>query len=176
MRALLALFAVAACTGPGPVGDAARRAEESQAAVPRAIDCERLGAAIDIQAETSTGAGFAVAPIGSMLNVRLHELRAVTASVAPGRKEKFADRFAGLVPFRVAASGTHAVLLASLAWADLAEAKPPRLVPPQSFEWLTVCGRRFKSGLYALDPGREYVVQLWDSPDREVTLILRRLP
>ena len=174
--ALLALFAVAACTGPGPAGEAARRADEAQALVTRAIDCERLGAAIDAQAETAADANRAPVPLGQPLRVRLHELRAVTPSVAPGRKEKAADRFAGLVPFRVAASGTHAVLLASLAWADLAEANPPRLVPPQSFEWLTVCGRRFKSGLYALEPGREYVVQLWDSPDREVTLILRRLP
>ena len=173
---LLALLAAAGCVAPGPAGDASRRAEEAQAAVPQAIDCERLGAAIDVQADTSAGASRAAAPIGPMLKIRLHELHAVTPSVAPGRKEKAADRFAGLVPFRVAASGTYTVLLASLAWADLAEASPPRLVPPQSFEWLTACGRRFKSGLYALDPGRDYVVQLWDSPDREVTLILLRLP
>ena len=53
---LLALLAVAGCTAPGPAGEAARRAEQAQAAVPRAIDCERLGTAIDVQAKNSAGA------------------------------------------------------------------------------------------------------------------------
>jgi len=35
---------------------------------------------------------------------------------------------------------------------------------------------RWKSGLYALESGRLYFVQLWDSPDRELTLMIRRLP
>jgi hypothetical protein len=37
-----------------------------------------------------------------------------------------------------------------------------------------VCGKRFKIGLYALETGRLYFVQLWDSPDRELTLMIRR--
>ena len=174
--ALFASLAVAGCTASGPAGEAARRAEVTQAAVPQAIDCNRLGAAVELQSEIAVGASRAAAPLGPLLKVKLHELRAVSPLVVPGRKEKSADRFAGLVPFRVAASGTYTVLVASLAWADLAEAKPPRLVAPQSFKWLTVCGQRFKSGLYALESGREYVVQFWDSPDREIAVMIRRLP
>jgi hypothetical protein len=174
--ALLALLALAGCTASGPAGQAARRAEELQAAVPRAIDCERLGAALDVVTETSAGASRAAAPLGPPLKVRLHELRAVSPLVAPGRKEKSTDRFAGLVPFRVEASGTYTVLVASLAWADLAATDPPRLVEPLDFKWVTVCAERFKSGLYAFEPGRLYFVQLWDSPDRQLTLMIRRLP
>jgi hypothetical protein len=143
--------------------------------VPVAIDCGRLGAALDVQAETSAGASRAAAPLGPLLKVRLHELRAVSPLVAPGRKEKSANRFAGLLPFRVEASGTYSVLVASLAWADLGAADPPRLIEPLNFKWVTVCGEQFKSGLYALEPGRLYFVQLWDSPDRELALMIRRL-
>ena len=173
--ALLALLAVAGCTASGPAGEAARRAEETQAAVPQAIDCDRLGAAFDLQSETTVGASRAAAPLGPLLKVRLHELGAVSPPVAPGRKEKSADRFAGLLPFRVEASGTYSVLVASLAWADLGAADPPRLIEPLNFKWVTVCGEQFKSGLYALEPGRLYFVQLWDSPDRELALMIRRL-
>jgi len=173
----VAFLAIAACTEPGPQTEAERRAEQKQAAVPRAIACDGLDVTtVDIEAGVSASPVGAEAPVGPPLRLRLHDLRAVSPLIAPGRKEKSADRFAGLVPFRVAASGTHTVLVASLAWADLSEADPPRLVEPQSFKWVTVCGKRFKSGLYALESGRAYFVQLWDSPDRELTLMIRRLP
>ena len=32
------------------------------------------------------------------------------------------------------------------------------------------------SGLHALEPGRVYFVQLWNRPDCELALMLRRLP
>lgn len=86
--ALFALFAVAGFTASGPAGEAARRAEEAQAAVPRAIDCDRLGAVIDVQAETSAGASRAAAPLGSLLKVRLQELRSVSPLVAPGEDSR----------------------------------------------------------------------------------------
>jgi len=173
--ALLGLLAVASCTASGPAGEAARRAEITQAAVPQAIDCNRLGAAIDVQAETSAGASRAAAPLGLLLKVRLHELRAVSPLVAPGRREKSSDRFAGLLPFRVEASGTYSVLVASLAWADLGAADPLRLIEPLNFKWVTVCGEQFKSGLYGLEPGRLFFVQFWDSPDRELAMMILRL-
>ncbi len=172
----VALLAIAGCTASGPAEEAARRAEEVQAAVPRAIDCERFGIAVDVQAETSASASRAAAPLGPLLKVRLHELRAVSPLLSAGRKEKSSDRFGGLLPFRVEASGTYSVLVASLAWTDLGAADPPRLIEPLNFKWVTVCGQKFKSGLYALEPGRLYFVQLWDSPDRELTLMIRRLP
>lgn len=174
--ALLALVAAAGCAVPGPAGEAARRAEQAQAEVSRGIDCARLGAASGVEAETSAGANRGAAPLGPPLRVRLHELGVVSPLVTPGRKERSADRFAGLLPFRVEASGTYAVLVASLAWADLGTADPPRLIEPLNFKWVTVCGQEFKSGLYALEPGRLYFLQLWDSPDRELSLMIRRLP
>jgi len=173
--ALFASLAVAGCTASGPAGEAARRAEVTQAAVPQAIDCDRLGAAFDLQSEIAVGASRAAAPLGPLLKVKLHELRAVSPLVVPGRKEKSADRFAGLVPFRVEESGTYSILVASLAWADLGVADPPRLHQPLNFKWVTVCGERFKSGLYALEPGRLYFVQFWDSPERELALMILQL-
>ena len=173
---LAALLAIAGCTAPGPVDEAGRRAQALQAAVPAAIDCGRFAARpLDVEAHVSGSRDRAAASVGSVLNVRLHSLRAVSPLIKPGRQEKSGARFAGLVPVRVEASGTYTVLVASTAWADLAEANPPRLVAPQSFKWVTVCGTQFKSGLYALEPGRDYFVQLWDSPDRELTLIAYRL-
>jgi len=174
---LIALLAVMGCTESGPRTEAERRAEEAQSAVPQSIGCDGLEApGIEVEASTSARLAGAAAPIGAPLRLRLHGLPAVSPLITPGRKEKSADRFAGLVPFRVAAGGMHAVLVASLAWADLGEADPPRLVEPQSFKWVTVCGRRFKAGLYVLEPARLYFVQLWGSPDRELTLMIRRLP
>ena len=173
---LSALLAIAGCTAPGPADEAARRAEELQAAVPATIDCGQFAAKpVDVEARASVSLDGAPAPVGPALNVRLHSLRAVLPLIEPGRQEKSGARFAGLVPFRVEASGTYTVLVASLAWADLAEANPPRLVEPQSFKWVTVCGKQFKSGLYALEPSRDYFVQLWDSPDRDLALMLRRV-
>jgi len=173
---LAALLAITGCTAPGPADEAARRAEALQAAVPAAIDCSRFAArSLDVEAHVSGSLDRAAAPVGSVLNVRLHSLGAVSPLIKPGRQEKSGARFAGLVPLRVEASGTYTVLVASTAWADLGEADPPRLVAPQSFKWVTVCGTQFKSGLYALEPGRDYFVQLWDSPDRELTLIAHRL-
>lgn len=165
----LAFLAAMGCTGPGP-------ADEAQLAVIGAIDCDRLPAAVDVQAVASLSSGRPAAPVGPPLHVSLQELRGVSPALTPGRKEKSEDRFAGLVPFRVEASGVYTVLLASLAWADVGQASPPAPIKPRSFEWLTVCGRKFKSGLYALEPGKGYFVQLWDSPDRELTLMIRRLP
>ncbi len=176
LKTLLALLALAGCSAPGPGGEATRRAAEAQAEVSRAIDCARLGAAFDVEAGTSLGAGRGAAPLGSPLKVRLHELRAVSPLLSPGRKEQSSDRFGGLLPFRVEVSGTYTVLVASLAWADLGAADPPRLIEPLNFMWVTVCGQKFKSGLYRLEPGRLYFVQLWDSPDRELSLMIRRLP
>lgn len=164
---LLAVLAAAGCTASGP-------AEEAQRAVSRTIDCERLGATVNVDA--AAGLEGRSAPVGPPLNVRLQELRKVSAALAPGRKEKTEDRFAGQVPFRVDQGGTYAVLVASLAWADLGEANPARLIEPLSFKWVDVCGKKFKSGLYALEQGKSYFVQLWDSPDRELALMIRRLP
>ncbi|HLB15961.1 MAG TPA: hypothetical protein VJM14_13590 [Burkholderiales bacterium] len=173
---LAGLLAIAGCTAPGPADEAARRAEALQAAVPAAIDCGQFAAKpVHVEARALGSLDGTPAAVGPVLNVRLHGLRAVSPLVKPGRQEKSGARFAGLVPFRVEGNGTYAVLVASTAWADLAEAKPPRLVAPQSFKWLTVCGTQFKSGLYALEPGRDYFVQLWDSPDRELTVMIRRL-
>lgn len=157
------------CTGSGP-------ADEAQIAVSRAVDCDRLPATVNLEADTSVTFGRPAAPVNPPLHVRLHDLRKVSPAVEPGRKEKSQDRFAGFVPFRVEAGGAYTVLVASLAWADLGEANPPRPVQSKSFNWITVCGKKFKSGLYALEPGKPYFVQLWDSPDRELTLMIRRLP
>ncbi|MGH8676119.1 MAG: hypothetical protein ACREVG_17670, partial [Burkholderiales bacterium] len=133
------------------------------------------GAPVDVAARAAGPVADPRAAVGSVLNVHLHALGAVFPLVTPGRKEKPGARFAGLVPFRVDARGTYTVLVASLAWADLAEENPARLVEPLGFQWVEACGKRFKSGLYALEPGRDYVVQFWDSPDRELALIVRRL-
>ncbi len=173
---IIVLLMLAGCAGTGPEGEAARQAMALQALVPAAIDCNQIaGAAVDVAARTAGPVADPRAPVGSVLNVRLHALGAVVPLVTPGRKEKPEARFAGLVPFRVDAGGTYTVLVASLAWADLAEANPPRLVEPLGFKWVEACGKRFKSGLYALEPDRDYVVQLWDSPDRDLTLMVRRL-
>lgn len=174
--ALVASLAMVGCTAPGPTGEAARLAQEAQAAIPGAIDCERFATALEVQADTAGGATRSAAPLDRSLKVRLNELRLVSPIVPPERREKSADRFAGLVPVRVAESGTYAVLVGSLAWADLAAADPARPVEPLSFKWLTLCGQRFKSGLYSLAPHRLYYVQFWDSPDRVLTVMIRRLP
>ena len=156
---MLAFLAAAGCTASGPAG-------EAQRAVSRAIDCGRLGAPVDVDgAAVLEQRGTSVGP---PLNVRLQELHKVSAALTPGRKEKSQGRFAGLVAFLPVESGTYAVLVASLAWTDLGEANPPRLVEPRSFKWIDVCGRKFKSGLYALEGGKAYFVQLWDSPDRQL--------
>ena len=169
---MIVLLMLAGCAGTRPDGEAAR-----QASVPTAIDCNQVaGAPVDVAARAGGHVADPRAPVGSILNVRLHVLGAVFPLVTPGRKEKPDARFAGLVPFRVDASGTYTVLVASLAWADLGEANPPRLVAAQSFKWVTACDKSFKSGLYALEPGQDYFVQLWDSPDRELTLMILRLP
>lgn len=164
---LLAFLAAAGCTASGP-------ADEAQLAVSRAIDCGRLGAPVGV--DVAAALEQRRTPIGPPLNVRLQELSQVSPALTPGRKEKTDDRFAGLVPFFPDESGTYTVLVASLAWADLGEANPPRLVEPQSFKWIDVCGKKFKSGLYALEGGKAYFVQLWDSPDRELAMMIRKLP
>lgn len=167
-RALvLAFLTVAGCAASGP-GDPA------QAGVSSAIDCDRLGAPISVDAAPALETRRT--PIGPLLDVRLQELRKVSPVFAAGRKEKTEGRFAGLVPFPPDENATYTVLVASLAWADLGEANPPRLVEPRSFQWIEVCGRKFKSGLYVLERGKSYFVQLWDSPDRELTMMIRRLP
>lgn len=174
--ALLLLLTIVGCTGFGPAGETARRADEAQSAVPRVIDCSRLaGAPVAFVANPSGGLDRAAAPVGSSLNVRLHALRTVSPVLTPGRQAKSEDRFAGLVPIRVETGGTYTVLVASLAWADVGEADPPRLVQPHSFKWITVCGTRFKSGLYTFESGKVYVVQVWDSPDRELNVVIGRL-
>jgi hypothetical protein len=165
----LAFLAAVGCTPSGP-------ADEAQLAVPKAIDCDRLGATVQVEADASGDFGPRAAPVGPPLHVRLKELRAVSPALTPGRKEKSEDRFAGLVPFRVEGSGTYTLLVASLAWADVGAVSPSRPIQPRSFEWLTLCGKKFKSGLYGLERGKAYFVQLWDSPDRELTLMIRRLP
>ena len=173
---MIVLLMLASCAGTRPDGEAARRAMALQALVPAAIDCNQVAnAPVDVVARMAGPVSDPRAPVGSVLNVRLHTLSAVFPLVTPGRKEKPDARFAGLVPFRVDAGGTYSVLVASLAWADLVEANPARLVEPLGFKWVEACGKRFKSGLYVLEPGRDYVVQLWDSPDRDLELIVRWL-
>ena len=167
--ALTCLAALAACTAPAP-------SDEAQLAVPKAVDCARLGSTVDVEADASETFGPRSAPAGPPLRVRLKDLRSVSPVIPPGRKEKTEGRFAGLVPFQVETAGTHSVLIASLAWTDVGETNPIRTLQPRSFEWLTLCGKKFKSGLYALEPGKTYFVQLWDSPDRELDLMIRRLP
>ena len=173
---MLVLLVLAGCAETRISGDAERQAQALHAAVPGAIDCAEFGSApIEVEARAAGGIGGSRATVGSALKIRLHALGAVFPVVTPGRKEKHDARFAGLVPFRVDAGGTYTVLVASLAWADLAEENPARLVEPLGFKWVEACGKRFKSGLYALEPGRDYVVQLWDSPDRELAVMVRRL-
>jgi hypothetical protein len=173
---MIVSLVLAGCAGTARNGDAALQAKALQTAVPSAIDCKQVGGSpVDLTARAAGAMADTPAPLGPVLQVRLLALGSVTPLVTPGRKEKPEARFAGLVPLRVDAAGTYAILVASLAWADLAEANPARLVEPLDFKWVDACGKRFKSGLYALEPGRNYVVQFWDSPDRELSLIVRRL-
>lgn len=174
--ALLGFFMVVGCSNPGPTTEAERPAEEAQAAVSRVIDCSRFDAAADVEAAGSARVDGTTVPMGSALKVRLRNLRAVSPLVPPGRKEEGEEKFAGLVSFRVAAAGTYTVLVASFAWADLGQMNPPRLVEPLSFKWVTLCGKRFKSGVYTLEEGGVYFVQLWDSPDRDLTIMIHPLP
>ncbi len=175
--ALLVLLVIAGCTDSGPAGEAAQRADEAQSAVAGVIDCNRLaGAPVAFVAHRSSGPARAPAPIDSSLNVQLHTLGNVSPVLAPGRQAKSEHRFAGLVPIRVEAGGTYTVLIASLAWADVGEPDPPRLLQPESFKWITVCGTRFKSGLYIFESGKVYLLQLWDSPDRELNVVIAKLP
>ncbi|MGH8673834.1 MAG: hypothetical protein ACREVG_05945 [Burkholderiales bacterium] len=170
------LLMLAGCAGTRPDGEVARQAMALQASVPAAIDCSMVaGKPFEMMALPVGPVADSRAPVGPVLNVRLHALGVVSPLVRPGRKEKPDARFAGLVPFRVEEGGTYTVLVASLAWADLVEANPTRLAESRGFKWVEACGKRFKSGLYALEPGRDYVVQLWDSPDRDLTLMVRRL-
>jgi hypothetical protein len=174
---LLTLLALAGCAGTRPDSEEARQAMALQASVPAAIDCNQVaGQKVDVAARATGPVAGPRAPVDRVLNVRLQPQGAVFPLVMPGRKAKPDGRFAGFVPFRVDAGGNYAVLVASLAWADLAEADPARLVEPLDFKWVEACGKRFKSGLYVLEPGRDYVLQLWDSPDRDLSLLLRRLP
>lgn len=175
---LLALaLALAGCAGKRLDSEQARQAMALQASVPAAINCDQVaGAQVDVAARATVPVTGPGAPLDRVLNVRLQAHGDVFPLVMPGRKGNPDGRFAGLVAFRVDAPGNYAVLVASLAWADLAEANPARLVEPLDFKWVGACGRRFKSGLYVLEPGRDYVVQLWDSPDRDVSLLIRRLP
>ena len=166
---IAAVLMTASCAAP-------QTADEAQLAVTRAVDCSALGARVNFEAVGSARPGHISAPIDPPLLVKLSNVGAVSAALVPGRTEKSTRSFAGLVPFRVQASGTYTVLVASLAWADVGEANPPRAVEPQSFKWVAVCGTKFKSGRYALDAGKTYIVQLWDSPDRELMLMIRRLP
>lgn len=155
---------------------ACTQSDPAQSVVPGLVDCQRLATGvIAVEAQDVSNVN-AVAPTGAPLGVRLRRLSAVSPLVTPGREPKSDDVFAGLVPFRADASGDYAVLVASFAWTDLAQPDPPRLVPPRNFEWVTVCGTRFKSGLYTLAAGEVYVVQLWDSPDREIRMLIRHLP
>lgn len=170
---LIVPLTLAGCAGTAPGGDATRQAKALQASVPAAIDCAQFVDAFGVIARTA--GPDALAPTNRALTVRLQPLSAVTPLVAPGRRERPEARFAGLVRFRVEAAGPYAILVASLAWADVAEAHSARLVEPLDFKWVEVCGKRFKSGLYALEPGRDYAVQLWDSPERELSLMIRRL-
>ena len=173
---MIVLLMLVGCAGTRPDGEAVRQAMALQASVPTAIDCNQVaGAPVNMAARVAGPVADSRAPVGPVLNVRLHALGAVFPLVTPGRKEKPDTRFAGLVPFRVDAGGTYTVLVASLAWVDLAEENPVRLVEPLGFEWVEACGKRFKSGLYVLEPGRDYVVQLWDSPDRDLALMVRGL-
>ena len=175
-RSTFVLLMVVGCAGIPIVGDAERQAQALHAAVSGAIDCAEFSSApVEVEARAAGGSGGSRATVGSALKIRLHALGEVFPVVTPGRKERPDTRFAGLVPFRVDARGTYTVLVASLAWADLAEENPARLVESLGFAWVQACGKRFKSGLYALEPGRDYVVQLWDSPDRDLVLMVRRL-
>lgn len=172
--ALFLLLGLGGCTVP-PAPAQAARVQETQAVVARAIDCDRLGAPIDFEAHASAGAPATAAPVGPLVRLRLRDLQTVSSVLPPGRPGQ-SQRYAGLLPFRVPTSGTYTVLVASLAWADTGQADPPRLLAPQSFEWVTLCGKRYKSGVYSFESARTYVVQLWDSPDRELDVMIRGLP
>ena len=174
--AFLVLVTIAGCKSSGPVTEASLRAEETQSEISRVIDCDRLGAPVDFETHVSASLGRAAAPVGPLFNLRLHGLRTVSPLLVPGRHAKSENTFAGLVPFRIEASGTYTVLVASVAWADVVEADPPRVIQPRSFKWVTLCGKPFKSGLYTLESNKIYLVQLWDSPDRELNVMIRRLP
>lgn len=174
--ACLALLTIAGCINSRPASEAMRRAEDTQTVVSNAVDCHRLGAPIDFEAHASGSVGGTVAPVGPPLNLRLRGLRTVLPVLVPGRQAKSENRFAGVIPFRIETAGTYAVLVASLAWADAGQADPPRFIQPQSFEWVTLCGKRFKSGQYTFESAKTYLVQLWDSPDRELEVMIRRLP
>jgi hypothetical protein len=174
--ALLVLLTIAGCTNLRPGTETTRRTEDSQSVVSNAVDCQRLGAPIDFEAHGSNSVGGTVAPVGPRLNLRLQGLRTVVPVLAPGRQAKSENRFAGVMPFRIETGGTYAVLVASLAWADVGQAGPPRFIQPQSFEWVTLCGKRFKNGQYTFESAKTYLVQLWDSPDRELEVMIRRLP
>jgi hypothetical protein len=175
---LPALLAIAGCAVLPALSEKDKQVEAWQATVPSAIDCSRLAATrpFEVEANASMAPDLVGVPAGPALRVRLRDLSAVTPLVDPGRQAKSGRRFAGLVPVRVETKGRYTVLVASLAWADLATADPARIVAPLDFKWLTICGTRYKSGLYALEPDRTYFVQLWDSPDRALDLMIRRLP
>ena len=61
---------------------------------------------------------------------------------------------------------------ASEAWVDLVDGVPNRVATPRSYEWVELCGRPMKAGIYELHAGGRYLIQLSASPDATVDLFV----
>lgn len=110
--------------------------------------------------------------VNKVVGARLQELSAIKFALDPKKPEQRPGQRGGLIAFAAPAAGVYVLGSASVAWIDLVEAAPNRVATPRSYEWVELCGRRMKAGIFDLQADARYVIQLWASPDAIVDLFV----
>lgn len=103
---------------------------------------------------------------------QIQELSQVKFAIDPEKRQQQPGQRGGLIAFTAPTAGTYLLGSASQAWIDLVEADRRHVVAPRSYEWVELCGRPLKAGIFELRASARYVIQLSASPDPVVELFV----
>ncbi len=102
----------------------------------------------------------------------LHPMTSVRYVINPEKKQGKPEHTGGLLEITAPTTGTYALGTVSAAWIDMVNHDERKLTKAKLYQWVDFCSRRMKAGLFELQAGARYWIQISASPDSAIDVFV----
>lgn len=111
-------------------------------------------------------------PVNKVFTARLCSMSDVKFVLGPEKRQGKPQDAGGLLALTPPATGTYILGSVSRAWIDVVEEEQNNFAKARFYQWVDLCARRMKAGLFGLRAGARYWIQISASPDSALDLYL----
>jgi len=112
-------------------------------------------------------------PVNKVVSAKLHAMDKVKFALVPEKKQGRPRDGGGLFALTPSVTGTYVLGTVSRAWIDVVDQERNRFATAKPYQWVDLCGRRMKAGVFELRAGVRYRIQISVSPDPVLDLFCR---